>query len=69
MDLYELADGPYLVGDEYNPTTGKWTPHPENYPQPTAEELEEAAVTAEVDRFNREKARERLGLTSEPIGE
>ena len=44
------------VGDHYDPQTGKWTPHPENYPQPSATELREAKISAEV----RAMAEERL---------
>ena len=65
MDIYELEAGPYTVGDEYNPSTDTWIPHPENYPQPSEEELEEAAITAEIARMNREQARINLALSPE----
>lgn len=44
------------VGDHYDRTTGQWTAHPENYPKPSADELRQAKIMAEV----RAMAAERL---------
>lgn len=56
MDIYELEDGSFLVGDEYNPSTGVWTPHPENYPQPTEAQLQEAMIAERMAKNDRDQA-------------
>jgi len=44
------------VGDHYNPDTDVWTPHPENYAKPSADEVREAKIQAEIARAAREQA-------------
>jgi len=47
MDKY-LTTLQGTVGDEYDPDTDTWTPRPENYPQPSADELNRQKIDAEI---------------------
>lgn len=38
------------VGDEYNAITEEWTARPENYPQPSQDELNEVLIQNEIRR-------------------
>ena len=44
------------VGDEYNVGTDTWTPHPENYPQPSQEQIYERKITEKQKELQREAA-------------
>lgn len=48
------------VGDEYNLETGTWIPHPENYPQPSPEEVREQKIQDEMQVILRKQAVRRL---------
>jgi hypothetical protein len=43
----------HVVGDEYDPETGTWTSHPENYPQPTEAQVAETKIRAEIKAMQR----------------
>ena len=59
---YQVETGG-VCGDEYNPETKVWTSRPENYPEPSNEEL----ITKEMQRIqeqcNRAEAIENLKLS------
>ena len=48
------------VGDEYNPTEATWTPRPENYPQPTSEQIAAQEREALIQAKMREMAEAEL---------
>ena len=45
-----------ICGDKYDPETGMWEAHPENYPQPSEEEMQEQKILAEIIKITREQA-------------
>lgn len=55
MDKYHI-EMQGIVGDEYDPDTDTWTPRPENYPQPTQEQVDDAKIKAEVVAIQRAEA-------------
>ena len=48
------------VGDEYNSKIDKWIPRPENYPQPTETEINEAKIQTEIVLIQRTEAIQNL---------
>lgn len=44
MKKYYVKAGKGVVGDEYDPKTDLWISRPENYPQPTKAETQQALV-------------------------
>ena len=48
------------VGDKYDTDTNTWEAHPENYPQPSKEELNEQKIQGEIARLTREQAIQNL---------
>ena len=44
------------IGDFYDPNTDTWEAHPENYPQPSKEEIQEKKIQDEITRITREQA-------------
>jgi hypothetical protein len=49
-----------IVGDEYNHKTNEWTARPENYPQPSEEEVIEDKISAERNVILRAEAIQNL---------
>lgn len=47
MEMVEANYGG-IVGDKYFPEEDRWEKHPENYPQPTEEEINEAKILAKM---------------------
>jgi len=54
MHVVETDISGGTVGDEFDGE--KWTPHPENYPQPTEAELQEAKIAAKTAEIARAEA-------------
>ena len=48
------------VGDEYDTSTDKWTPKPENYPKPSKEEIRERKIQERAVKNARDKAEQEL---------
>lgn len=44
------------VGDEYDTSTDAWTPKPENYPQPSQDEIDEGKIQTEIIEIQRAEA-------------
>lgn len=40
-----------IVGDEYNAETDEWIPHPENYPKPSENQLNEAKIARKIRKL------------------
>lgn len=55
MDKYHI-EMKGTVGDEYDSKTDIWTPCPENYPQPTQEQVDESKIQAEIQAIQRVEA-------------
>lgn len=55
LDKYQV-DKQGTVGDEYDLDTDTWTPRPENYPQPSQEEIEDAKIKKEMEAIQRAEA-------------
>lgn len=60
MRIAQCANSKGIVGDKYDPDTDKWEAHPENYPQPSEEEIREQKIQAEIARITREQAIQNL---------
>ena len=55
--LYMDISG-YTIGDEYNPETGEFVTHPENYPQPTEREKQEELIREKMRTLAIEQLKE-----------
>lgn len=55
-----------VVGDEYDKNTETWTARPENYPQPSEAEVNEAKIVAKINETQRATAIADL-ITSEDL--
>lgn len=60
MRQVSCTDPKGTVGDIYDPETGEWEKHPENYPQPTEKEVQERKIQEEIQRLTREQAIQNL---------
>jgi hypothetical protein len=55
MDKY-YVEMQGAVGDEYDSNTDTWTPRPENYPQPTQDQIDETKISDEMLALQRTEA-------------
>ena len=55
MDKYHV-ERQGTVGDEYDSKTDTWTPRPENYPQPTQEQVDDTKIKVEMESIQRAEA-------------
>lgn len=60
MKQVQCANSKGIVGDKYFYGEDKWEAHPENYPQPTEEEVQEQRIQAEMTRLVRKQAIQNL---------
>lgn len=59
MDKYYVQIGG-IPGDEYDSETDTWISRPENYPQPTETDINEAKIQAEIVSLTRTTAIQNL---------
>ncbi len=45
-----------IVGDEYDKDAKKWTPHPENYAQPSEAQINEGKIATKINELARTEA-------------
>lgn len=51
MSKYYVEPGNGTVGDKYFSATDIWEKHPENYPQPSETEINEAKINAKIRKL------------------